>query len=439
MYSATLEKLLKSKGVSVGDRVSVKSGSKSFEGILMPQTGAGDPNKLIIKLDSGYNIGISVDGLERAAAAKRAITPAPKLRFDPAKPAISIISTGGTIASKVDYSTGGVSTVEKPEELLQNVPELADVVNVRVFSRPFAKMSEDMNYIDWIGIAKEAANKLNSGDRGVIVTHGTDFLHFTAAALSFFLRNLGKPVVLVGAQRSIDRGSTDAAMNLVCGAFTAAANMAEIGICMHGSVSDDYCMFTRGTKVRKMHTSRRDAFKPINEAPLAKVWPNGEIERVNPNCKVRDDSRKVELDTAFEPKVAIVKAYPGSDPSVMEHLAYKGCKGIIIEAAGLGHVPTNGRGSWIPTIRKLVKDGVFIGCAPQTIFGRINPNVYSNLRTLYKEAGAVPLEDMLSEVAYIKLGWVLGHTTDMRKAREMMLTNCAGEITPRSTDECYLE
>jgi glutamyl-tRNA(Gln) amidotransferase subunit D len=228
-------------------------------------------------------------------------------------------------------------------------------------------------------------------------------------------------------------------MNLVCGAVMASANIAEVGICMHGSVSDDYCIFSRGTKVRKMHTSRRDAFKPINESALAKVWPDGGIEITNGNHKVRNDSMNVELDLAFEPKVAILKAYPGSDPSIIDHLVYKGYRGFIIEASGLGHVPTNGPRSSIPTIKKHVKDGIFIGCAAQTIFGRINPDVYTNLRVLYREAGAVPLEDMLAETAYVKLGWVLGHTKDMAEARKMMLTNYAGEMTQRSKEDGYLE
>jgi glutamyl-tRNA(Gln) amidotransferase subunit D len=437
-YSERLEKLLKAKNASIGDRVSVKSGGKQFEGMLMPLTGSGDPSKIVLKLDNGYNVGLDADEVTKLSEGSLSSKSSTKLKFDPSKPSIAIVSTGGTIGSKVNYVTGGVTTVEKPEEIIQNVPELAKIAKISSFSRPFAKMSEDMNHEDWQEIAKDVAKKLNSGERGVIVTHGTDFLHFTSAALSFFLRNLGKPVVLVGSQRSPDRGSSDANMNLVCGAIVATSHMAEVGICMHGSMSDDYCLFSRGTKVRKMHASRRDAFRPINEPPLAKVWPDGRMEYPNKNVRKRTDEA-VELDVAFEPRVALLKAYPGSDPTIMDYLVSKGYKGFIVEAGALGHVPTNGKGSWIPTVKKLTKDGIPVACATQTIFGRINPDVYTNLRMLYREAGAIPLEDMLSETAYIKLGWVLGHTKDLVEVRKMMLTNYAGEITPRTTDEYYLE
>jgi glutamyl-tRNA(Gln) amidotransferase subunit D len=437
-YSERVQKLLKSGGAAIGDRISVASAGKTFEGMLMPQTASGDPDKIVIKLDSGYNIGLAADSVRKLSSAKSAIKPAPGVKFDPSKPAIAIVSTGGTIGSKVDYSMGSVTTIEKPEEIIQSIPEVAGFASIRAFDRPFAKMSEDMNHEDWQEIAKAVAKHLNSGARGVIVTHGTDFLHFTSAALSFFLRNLGKPVVLVGSQRSPDRGSSDANMNLVCGAIAATANMAEVGICMHGSTSDDYCFFTRGTHCRKMDTQRRDAFRPINEPPLAKVWPDGRIERLNQNIRVRDDAKKAELDLAFEPKVALLKAYPGSDPSLMEYLVSKGYKGFIVEAGALGHIPTNGKGSWIPSVKKLVKDGIPVACATQTIYGRINPDVYTNLRVLYHEAGAIPLSDMLSEVAYIKLGWVLGHTKEMTEVRNMMLTNYAGEITDRSLDGTFL-
>ncbi|MBM3303523.1 MAG: Glu-tRNA(Gln) amidotransferase subunit GatD [Candidatus Aenigmarchaeota archaeon] len=437
-YSVRIDRLLKAAKAATGDRISVSSAGRTFEGMLMPQTGAGDPDKIVIKLDSGYNIGVSADEVRKLVQAKRAVAPAAPARFDPAKPAIAIISTGGTITSKIDYNTGGVTSLTKPEELLSSMPDLAKFVNVRSISMPFNIMSESMNHEHWQLLARECAKELNRKDvRGVIVTHGTDTLHFTSAALSFFLRNLGKPVVVTGSQRSSDRGSSDAAMNLLCSAITAAANMAEVGICMHGSVSDNYCSFTRGTRVRKMHTSRRDAFKPINETALAKVWPNGEIERTNPAVRVRDDSKAVELDDRFEPNIAMLQTYPGSDPTLIDHLINKGCRGFVVQATGLGQVPSKTR-SWLPHIKRAVDSGVPVFLAAETIFGRLNCSVYSEGRAVL-EAGAVPLEDMLAETAYVKLGWVLGHTKDMAEIRKMMLTNYAGEITERSTGEGYLE
>jgi len=453
MYSDKVMKALKSRKIKIGDRVIVKKLGKQTEGLLMPRTGSGNPETLVIKLDNGYNVGIRFKnaGIEKSKTKEPVIVQKENdfeigktrkellnLKFNPKNPPISIVSVGGTIASRVDYKTGGVKALEDPREFLHNVPEMGKIVNFKSIEKPFTKMSEDMNHEDWIEIANVVAKRLNSGDKGVIVTHGTDFLHMTSAALSFFLRDLSKPVVLVGAQRSGDRGSSDAGMNLICASHAAIGEIAEVGICMHGRINDDYCFFNRGTKVRKMDSQRRDAFRPINEYPLAQIWPDGKTKIKNWKHKKRDDNIKVTVDAKFEPKVAILKAYPGSDPSVIDYYVSKGYKGFVIEVSGLGHVPSNGKGEWISTIKKHTERGIPFITTPQTIYGRINPNVYSNLRVLYKDTGAIPGGDMLTETAYVKLGWVLGHTKDIDKAREMVLTNYAGEITDRTLVGTFL-
>jgi glutamyl-tRNA(Gln) amidotransferase subunit D len=454
MYSSKLQSLFKAKHLRIGSRIKLTRSGKTYEGLLMPKTDAGDPDSVVIKLDSGYNIGLKfAKGMriqkangetpksikeEKKYELGKISDKLVKLKFDPRKPPISLISTGGTISSRVDYRTGGVHALEDPKEFLHNVPELAGIANLKHIRKPFSKMSEDMDYRDWQEIAVAVGRDLNSGMRGAIVTHGTDFLHYTSAALSFMLRNLHKPVILVGAQRSSDRGSSDAGMNLICAAHAAVGEIAEVGICMHGESADSFCLFNRGTKVRKLHSSRRDAFRPINDLPLARIYPNGKISILNRDHKKRSDRQKVEVDTKFEPKIAMLKAYPGSEPSVIDYLVSKGYKGFVIEASGLGHVPTLARKSWINTIKKHVKDGIPFVTASQTLYGRINSNVYTNLRILYKEAGAIPGEDMLAETAYVKLGWVLGHTKSLDKVREMMLTNYAGEITKRSLPGTFL-
>ncbi|MCX6814974.1 MAG: Glu-tRNA(Gln) amidotransferase subunit GatD [Candidatus Aenigmarchaeota archaeon] len=452
MYAKKLQSILRKKKISTGERIAVEKENRKYEGLLMPRIELGDQESLVLKLDNGYNIGIRFgpgvkieksrthepeevkeeEEYELGKTKKRYL----EVSFDPKKPPVCLVTTGGTISSRVDYRTGGVYAVSNPKELLHNVPELAEIVNIREMVTPFTKMSEDMDCFDWRKIAEIAAKKLNSGDQGVVIGHGTDTLHFTAAALSFFLRNLSKPVVLVGSQRSSDRGSSDAGMNLICAARVAVSDIAEVGICMHGEPDDSYCLFLRGTKVRKMHTSRRDAFRPVNDLPLAKVWPDGRLDKINPEQKRRSEG-KVELDIKFEPDIAILKAYPGSDPGVIDYYVRKGYKGFVIEGTGLGHVPTFAKKSWISVIKKHSEQIPFV-VAPQALYGRVNTDVYTNLRILYHEAKAIPGEDMLPETAYVKLGWVLGHTKNMEKVREMMLTNYAGEITPRSLPETYL-
>ncbi|MBI4173680.1 MAG: Glu-tRNA(Gln) amidotransferase subunit GatD [Candidatus Aenigmarchaeota archaeon] len=439
MYSAKLERLLKSAGASIGDRVTVTKDGHNYSGTVLQRPDLGDGDALVIKLDNGYNIGLRPEALtveKPAAHLGMGKTKAPTVAFRPDKPAIALIASGGTIASRVDYGTGGVSAIEDPREFLFNVPELADTVNIRNLVKPFTKMSEDMDHTDWIALAKAAAKELAGGE-GVIITHGTDTLHYTAAALSFMLPSLPKPVILLGAQKSSDRGSSDAGMNLVCAAHAAISDIAEVAVCMHGTMNDDHCLLIRGTKARKMHTVRRDAFRPVNDTPLAKIWPSGKIDKINRQARKRSDGEVV-LDIKFEPKVAIVKAYPGSDPTVIDYLVSKGYKGFVIEAMGLGHVPTFAGRSWIETIKRHTKDGIPFVTTSQTIYGRINADVYTNLRMLYHGANAIPGEDMLTETAYVKLGWVLGHSADQAQVRKMMLTSVAGEISERSRSDTFL-
>lgn len=447
-YSVQVQKAL--KDVKIGNRISITKSNKAYEGLLMPRSELGDRNCIVLKLDSGYNIGIRH---EKGLKIEKSKKPEPKeikeefkfetekekikeIKFDPKKPKVALIMTGGTIVSRVDYRTGGVSALERPEELLTNIPELKNIVFIDDIKVPFKKMSEDFNYKDWQVLAELVAKELNKNE-GVIITHGTDTLHYTSAALSFMLKNLYKPVVLTGSQKSSDRGSSDAFMNIICSAYAAISNIAEVGVCMHATTDDQYCYFIRGTKVRKMHSTRRDAFRSINEMPLAKFWSDGKIDILNKNYKTRKDE-KVVVDIKFEPKVALLKAYPGSDPEILEILAKKGYKGFVIEGTGMGHVPTEAEKSWIPAIKKLIKDGIPVVIAPQTIYGRINTDVYTNLRVLYHEAKAIPAEDMLPETSYVKLGWILGHTKDLEEIRKMMLTNIAGEITARSEIDNFL-
>ncbi len=429
MYSKGIEEML--DGISIGDTVIVHSDKGDFRGILMPRSNAGDADKLVLKLGNGYNIGINEGNIKSVelVAKKKCASEREPMPFDESKPKVSLIVTGGTIASKVDYETGGVSALVDPNEL--EIAELRDIVNIHEIKSPFTKMSEDMTPDDWIVLSKEVYKSVKNGAKGIIIAHGTDTLHFTAAALSFFLKDVRVPIVLVGAQRSIDRPSSDAYMNLICAAHVSVSDMGEVGVCMHATMNDDYCAFIRGAKVRKMHSSRRDAFRPINDIPIAHVYPNGRIERLQ-GYKKRGEIG--ELDNKFDKNVALLKVYPGSDPKILEFAIENGAHGVVIEGTGLGHVPTN----WLEPIKSAIDDGIPVVVVTQTLYGRVNTNVYANLRKLYYDARAIPGEDMLPETAYVKLGWVLGHTNDINEVRKMMATNFAGEITDRSGPRSFL-
>lgn len=432
-----------------GDLVEVKTKKEIFKGILLPQEG----KALIIKLDNGYNVGIDnkkIVSMKKIKAGKKpGSIKTTKIKHNKKLPNVTFISTGGTIGTHVDYVTGGVFMCRTPEEIIATVPEIADIINIKTIS-PFTVGSEDMAFKDWQKLAKLIEKELNSGADGVILTHGTDYLHFTSAALSFMLPNLSKPVAIVGAQRSPDRGSFDGKMNLLCAAQYCKSDIAEVAIVMHGSSDDEYSYAIRGTKCRKMHTSRRDAFRPINDIPFAKIWPDGKIKILNKDYRKRSKD-KVVADFKFEDKIAIVKTYLGSDPSIIDWYIKNGYRGLIIEGSALGHVPTGESGtkannfdmkmSWIPYIKKAVDKGIVVVMATTCLYGRIHPFVYRNLRLAHDTGmiyGTDLPSDMLPEVAYIKLGWVLGHTKDAKKAKEMMLNNYCGEISERSLADSFL-
>ncbi len=436
MYSKEVQALLSSNGIGIGDDVEIRTSSK-FEGTLMPRPEVGDAGTIILKLKNGYNVGIKAGAIKEITLVNKGKKefnfPQADSGFKKDLDTIGMIYTGGTIGSKVDYVTGGVHMLTKPGELLYEVPELSEIANIDI-NQLMSVASEDITYKEWAKIADETAKVLNKGRRGVVITTGTDTMHFSSAALSFMLEDLNSPVVLTGAQRSSDRGSSDAFMNLICSAKIATtSNIAEVGICMHETSSDDKCIFIRGTKARKMQTSKRDAFKAINNMPICRVSQDGEIEYVSDYKKTADTKKKVSVNTKFEEKVALVKAYPNSDPDIIDYYMSKKYKGIILEGTGLGHVPvspTLAKYSWLDHIKKAVDEGIVVGMTSQCLYGRVNESVYRNAR-LISGAGAIYCEDMLPEVAYIKLGFLLGnYKQDV--AKKMLSQNMRGEITQRT-------
>jgi len=415
---------------NVGDEVSVNLGKKKEKGILLESH---EPGIILLKLSSGYNVGIkkkNIKGIKVIRKGKDEEEKEEKIKMK-GKPRIDLIITGGTISASLDVKTGGVKWLTSPSKFLNFYPGLLDVVDVKIIN-PFMKATESMNSSDWIKLGKEVEKSLNDDNvKGVVITQGTDFLHYTAAALSFFL-NVNKPVVLTYSQRSIDRGSSDAELNLQCAARAALSDIAEVMIVGHANLNDDFCYALRGNKCRKMHTSRRDTFRPINCKPIAKVWPD-KIEVISEYNKKKKG--KVNGEFVFEDKVALLKFYPGQDPKILDF--YKKYKGLVIEMSGLGHVITEGKKNWIPKLKELIGKGVIICAAPQTLYGRLDPYVYSPGRQL-QEAGVLYLEDMLPETALVKLGWVLGKEKNKEKIKEIMLKNISREFNKRLGNE-FLE
>ncbi len=416
---------------AVGDIVRVSSEGKSYEGILIPRSESADDLHLVVKLKSGYNVGILLTAdtkIEKVGTGIKPTFASPSLpQQNPDLPKVVIMSTGGTIASRVDYRTGAVRSAISANDLYGVVPELADLAQVDT-QILFSIYSEDLTPKHWTAMAQAAAEHIERGTKGVIIAHGTDTMAYTSAALSFALQNLPVPVVVVGAQRSSDRPSSDAATNLI-GAVKAAAYgpFAEVVTAMHETVADTSISLNRGTKVRKCHTSRRDTFKPVNASPIGHVNEQG-ITILTADYRKRDTSSKLILKPNFNDNVALIKFYPGFDPSIIDWYAERNVKGILLEGSGLGHVSKRCFGA----IQNAAKNHeMIVALASQCIWGRVNMNVYDTGRDLLK-LGVIPTDDMFPETALVKLMWALGQTKDIDEAKKLFITNIAGELTPRT-------
>ena len=424
-YSGLVGKLLDEANAELGDVIEVRKAKDVQTGILMPHHDFSDASIITLKLPNGYNVGIKVDKSTKAKVVSKRESKGrkkPVLPRDPAKKEVAVISTGGTIASYVDYRTGAVHPAISAEELIFSVPELLDLCNVRA-KVLYSILSENMKVTHWQGLARAVADELNSGAVGVIVPHGTDTLGFTSAALSFMLRNLTGPVVCVGSQRSSDRPSSDAIINLLAATrLCVESDLGEVVVLMHGESADTFTLAHRGTKVRKMHSSRRDAFKSINIEPIARV-EGPEMTFLTEYTK--RSKGPVELKDKIDGNASMLHFYPGFEAEHFDLIAEK-VKGIVVAGTGLGHVSEEIVGS----IKRAVKNGVHVYITTQCLYGSVNMNVYSTGRDMIV-AGAVPLGDMLPETAYVKLMWAMGQAKDPEEIRKIMLTNIAGEFTSR--------
>ena len=424
-YPPRIRALLDKAKASQGDTLRVKARGETYEGVLMPHTSFSGEDILTLKLGSGYNIGIAAEDVESVEIAAKHAAHKVDRRLPPpakAKPTIAVLGTGGTIASYVDYRTGAVHPAVTAEELVFSVPELLDVCNVKA-RVIYSIYSEDLKPENWQHLAEETAKELNGGAAGILIPHGTDTLHFTTAALSFMLRDLTGPVVVVGSQRSSDRPSSDAASNLLCGARVAIADFGEVVGVMHAETSDSYDWIHRGTKVRKMHASRRDAFRSMNATPLGTVRPEGPVEFTEP-VQPRAQG-PVKVDSRLDRDVALIHFYPGMKPAVLEN-CLREAHGVVLAGTGLGHTAHD----LMPAIHRATREGIPIVMTTQTLQGRVSMRVYDTGRDLIR-AGVLSGEDMLPEVAYVKLMWVLGHMKEPADIAKAMATNVAGEMNPR--------
>jgi glutamyl-tRNA(Gln) amidotransferase subunit D len=435
VYKGSSRKFLDSWGISIGDVIKITKNEISYEGILLDRAEDPDDKHIVIKLDSGYNVGIDVSDtvaelIKRGDKPKLEMQPINMVK-DVEKPDISIISTGGTVASVIDYKTGAVHPAFTADDLIRANPEL--LVHANINGEAILNiLSENMKPEYWKKTAHSIADEINGGADGVVVAHGTDTMHYTSAALNFIL-DTPVPVVLTGAQRSSDRPSSDAFMNLISSVVAAKSDIAEVTVCMHAEEDDSYCYLHRGTKVRKMHTTRRDTFRTINGLPIAKIEKE-RLKLLDANLKYNKRSNNnVQLRDELEEKVAYIKSYPGIRSDIIDYYIDNKYKGIMLEGTGLGHCPEN----LIPSLERAKDVHIPIFMTSQCLYGLVNMNVYSTGRKILS-AGVISVRDMLPETAYVKLVWALGQTDNINEVKTIMQTNIAGEIGEKSSEKFFL-
>lgn len=426
------------KNIKDGDLIQITTSDETIQGTLMPNS---DKNKVILKLNNGYNLIVKKEKIKDIKQIKKFSqekTAKNELPENKKLPTISILHTGGTIASKVDYKTGGVYASFTAGDLIEMVPEIKDLANIR--SNLISNMmSEDMLFIHYKKIADAIIEEIKKGSKGIVIGHGTDTLAITSAALSFMLENLPVPVIVVGSQRSSDRGSSDAAMNLLCAVeFMTKTDFKGVAICMHENSEDENCLILSATKTRKMHTSRRDAFRPVNSKPIARInYKTRKIEFINYHPHAHEG--KLILKNNFEEKVGIIRTHPNMHREVFEVFRKNKYKGLILESSGIGQAPTNIKEN-LPIyeeLKKFIDSGGIIILTSQCIFGRVHPDIYANCRRL-KDIGIIFGEDMLTETAFVKLSWLLGNYKNKKEIEELITKNLRGEINPRIMPDEFL-
>jgi len=422
-YEDNSLEFLKKNQVIVGDSVKILT-DITYSGIIMPRYEHSDDKHIVLKLNSGYNIGLEISKInkvEKIQTDKKNVPTENKVEKIEGLPKILLLSTGGTIASKVDYRTGAVTPVLTAEELNSSVPELAKIANIDA-EVLFSEYSENIMPEHWLKIAEKIKEFSESDYSGIIIAHGTDTMHYTSSFLSFALAGFPIPIVLVGSQRSSDRASSDAALNLIGATkFITENNTKGVYIVMHQDENDDTIACHFGTRVRKNHTSKRGAFQTIGDNPAFIIAEN----KIQKNMS-KDYFKKNEFQPKinFDTKVALVKYHPGFDPNLINQIIENGYKGIIFEGTGLGHI---GKVMY-ENVKKAHEKGVFLGMTSQCIDGRVRMTVYESGRDLL-DLGIIPLEDMIPEVALVKAMWVIGNNENVEDVKKIMLQNIASELS----------
>ena len=435
-YKGEALETLKKFNTRVWGQAKMETTRGTFVGTVLPRSENDDDQHIVLKIPTGYNVGIDIKTILSITETgyKKAVYKIPEKQFPvtPGLPKVKLLGTGGTIASRLDYRTGAVIPAFTPGELYGAVPELADICNLET-EKIFAVFSENMGPKQYIALAQAIGKEIEKGVSGIVIGHGTDTLHHTGAVLTFMCQNLPVPIILVGSQRSSDRPSSDAALNLMHAMHAAGhGDIAEVMLCMFGPTSDEYGLLHKGTRVRKMHSSYRSTFRTIGDVPVAMV-SRKEIIPIHKKYNKRRNDNNVNIYPYFSDEVSMLYYYPGMKPDTLDSMIDNGYRGIIIVGTGLGHVNKE----LYPALERAKAKGIHVFMTVQTIWGYVHMFVYDTGRDMMAK-GVIPAGNMLPEVAWVKLSWILGQTNDPVKVRQMMFTPVNDEITLREPYNGYL-
>ena len=439
---------------TAGQRVKVEvnshNGRTTIEGVALHPAAK---KHVSVKLVNGYNASypledvLSIEILGTTQSPEIPTSSAPAI--DESLPRVRILHTGGTIASKVDYATGAVVARFEPEELIAALPELSELANIEAVKLG-NMFSDDIRPQHWNAIIQASKQAFDDGCAGVVVTHGTDTLHLSSAALSFAWAGKGEtppgPIVFVGSQRSSDRGSSDATENLLSAVHWAANAPAPCGdagdgvvVVMHASNNDGACAVYPGIGVRKLHSSRRDAFKPVNCEALALISiENGECnhaleERYQATLNEHKSRPICKHPTKYETSVRIAQfvAGPWLHSEEIEAIVLTGVQAIIIQGTGLGHLPIDDPGKDAPentkvwrALTRCINREIPVVVTNQCINGPVDMNVYSKGRK-QREMGILGHGSVAApDTVVVKVHWALSNGMGIEEA---MTGNLCGE------------
>lgn len=328
-------------------------------------------------------------------------------------PKVLLLHTGGTLGMRPRQPDQALAPDEFGPTLLSLVPELQAIAEVE--ARVLCNLDScDITPSHWSVFAETIADEIDNYD-GIVLTHGTDAMAYTASALSYVLRDLHRPVILTGSQRPLAEPRSDARGNLVGAVELATRDIPEVGIYFDG-------LLLRGNRATKQSSFRLAAYHSPNLAPLAEVGTDVVV-----NDHVNRPQGKFRMEGQFDRNVACVRLLPGQSAGSLAGLRGSGTRALLVEAFGVGNVPVKDH-AVVNALAELVSDGVLVAIGSQVQHGRVDLGHYAGGR-LARDIGAVGIEDMTLEAATVKLMYLLGTYPDVAEVKARLNTPIAGEMT----------